>query len=385
MNPDADIYRGDDLVGHLTRVSKGIRLDVFLEKGFIATSLLNKELETPDLPPFFMNLLPEGARLKLLLESARNRDDSLELLLRVGEDAIGDIAIVPHGSVPPNPAPLVPFTGFEEVSFWELFRRGSGASPDGTVPGVQEKISASTIAFGVKLASKPNAILKLNPPAFPNLVQNEAFFLRMATDCGLEVNAFNVVRDRTGEVGLLVDRFDRVRDGKVLKKLHVEDGCQLLGLTPADKYRVSFRQIVDVVAKTSSAPKVSVSRLLRLYAFSYLIGNSDLHAKNVSLLWKDVIKLSPAYDLISTLPYPNIERRMALKLDAKDDRFRVEDFVRFGSRYELTDKALRNSVLEVAEGIAPWLDRLHEIGFDAKVTESLSAELTRRANHFLSK
>ena len=46
-----------------------------------------------DLPPFFLNLFPEGARLQLLLESARSRDDSLELLVRVGWDTIGDYGI----------------------------------------------------------------------------------------------------------------------------------------------------------------------------------------------------------------------------------------------------------------------------------------------------
>lgn len=63
-----------------------------------------------------------------------------------------------------------------------------------------------------------------------------------------------------------------------------------------------------------------------------MIGNGDLHAKNVSLLWTDVVSLNPAYDLLSTLPYPHLSPNMALLLEGKDVNFKVDDFVAFGER-----------------------------------------------------
>jgi hypothetical protein len=44
-------------------------------------------------------------------------------------------------------------------------------------------------------------ILKLAPPEFPRLVENEALFLAAAKDCGLDAPEFRVVRDRDGNAG----------------------------------------------------------------------------------------------------------------------------------------------------------------------------------------
>ena len=60
-------------------------------------------------------------------------------------------------------------------------------------------------------------------------------------------------------------------------------------------------------------------------AYSYLIGNGDLHARNVSLLVQPNgrIVLAPAYDLLSTVPYG--DRRLALKVEGRDDNVKRRD------------------------------------------------------------
>lgn len=176
--PDADIYQGDQLVGHFERRPTGIRLSfldgVTLRNGRLATTLPTGTTDFADLPSYFLNLLPEGARLKLLLESARSSDDPLELLLRVGWDTIGDVAVVPHGSSPKAQGAKLKVKKLSEVRFWDLFHEGVSEDADSAVPGVQEKISAATVTFGVKTPGLPTAILKLNPPKYPLLVHNES-------------------------------------------------------------------------------------------------------------------------------------------------------------------------------------------------------------------
>jgi len=52
--------------------------------------------------------------------------------------------------------------------------------------------------------------------------------------------------------------------------------------------------------------------------FNYLIGNSDAHGKNFSILYKDgSIQLAPAYDLLSTDIYPELSKKMAMKIGGK--------------------------------------------------------------------
>lgn len=54
--------------------------------------------------------------------------------------------------------------------------------------------------------------------------------------------------------------------------------------------------------------------------FNYLIGNSDAHGKNNSMLFVDrQPQLAPAYDLLSTVIYPNLSNKMAMKIGGKDD------------------------------------------------------------------
>jgi len=377
MTSGADIYQGERRVAHLSRSPEGIRYhrdpSVALDRGMLSTTLpasLSDRTDR-DLPAYFLNLLPEGARLRLLLESARDPDDQLDLLLRVGADAIGDVSVVPHGM----PLPKAESSRLDPArqSFWEEFRARYAADGDGAIPGVQEKISAATVSFPIRTQAK-SAILKLSPERYPRLAENEAFFLRAAKDCGIPTARAHLVHDASGEPGLLVERFDRVRSGR----LHVEDVCQLLDLPPGRKYQVSFREVVEVVARWASAPTVETMRLLELYAFSYLIGNGDLHAKNVSLIWSPVVRLSPAYDLLSTLPYPNLERRMALPLDGRDDNFRLDHFVSFGERYRLRPDAVRARITRVCERLEPWIERMAEIGLEVEATEGLQAEVRRR-------
>ena len=54
-----------------------------------------------------------------------------------------------------------------------------------------------------------------------------------------------------------------------------------------------------------------------IIVFNCLIGNTDGHLKNISLLYSDDMKkigLAPAYDMISTVVYPQSTRNMAFSV-----------------------------------------------------------------------
>jgi serine/threonine-protein kinase HipA len=75
--------------------------------------------------------------------------------------------------------------------------------------GVQDKASARMISVPLGRAGK-RYILKVDPPEFPYVVQNEAYFIRRAALARFPVVGAAIVHDATGRAGLLVERFDRV-------------------------------------------------------------------------------------------------------------------------------------------------------------------------------
>jgi serine/threonine-protein kinase HipA len=97
-----------------------------------------------------------------------------------------------------------------------------------------------------------------------------------------------------------VKRFDRSVDGPV----HIEDFAQVFGVYPDDKYgKANYRMIGLVLGiETGDA---GIAEYIRRLVFSTLIGNADMHLKNWSLIYPDrrTPALSPAYDLLSTIPY----------------------------------------------------------------------------------
>jgi serine/threonine-protein kinase HipA len=212
-------------------------------------------------------------------------------------------------------------------------------------------------------------------------VENEAFFLGMARACGLEVPAFHLATDRLGRRGLLVKRFDRAHRGGVVARLAQEDACQLLNRYPADKYRLTYLEVCNVILEVSTVPAVDALRLVILVAFSYMVGNGDLHAKNVSAgetLDGDV-RLTPAYDLLSTIAYVGNDR-LALPVEGRDDNLVRSHLVEFGARIGVRERPILRALDRMCEGATEWSKRLGEIGLDERRTRFLTTELARRRN-----
>ena len=114
---------------------------------------------------------------------------------------------------------------------------------------------------------------------------------------------------------------------------HQEDGCQILDKYPSEKYRISLNQIADKIMVLSTVAPITILELLKQYYFSYLLGNGDLHAKNVSLLQKNgssFIELSPAYDIITTSIYKDY--KMAIKINGRDDNIKLKTILDYANR-----------------------------------------------------
>ncbi|HKU29543.1 MAG TPA: HipA domain-containing protein [Arthrobacter sp.] len=352
----ADVYKQGILAARIERHEGGTKfsyLPRYLESGgpAVATTLplTSQAVFTPSgaVPAYFTGLLPEGRRLNSLRRAVKaSADDELALLMGAGGDAVGDVQTVPHGERPAEGGSAVVLDSKLPLDFDALLG-DSGLIDPVALAGVQDKLSAGMISLPVAQAGK-RFILKLNAPEFPFVVENEFLMFRFARKLRIPVSSVQLVHDVGGRAGLLVERFDRLTgaDG-VPVRLAVEDGAQVLGLYPADKYSVPFGDVCRALAAYCAAPLPALRNLALQLAFAWLTGNGDLHAKNVSMVQSPggEYTIAPVYDIPSTVVYG--DKTLALGIGGKKTGISRKHFLAWAGRLGLTDRAA-NSVLELA-------------------------------------
>ncbi len=333
-------------------------------------------------PAFFAGLLPEGRRLSALRRTVgTSADDEFSMLLAVGGDTIGDVQIVPAGEKPADTTPVT-VDDFGEVVFADLFAQAIGEQPDRTaLPGVQDKISGRML--NVPVQGRAGAyILKLNPPEFPHLVENEYFFFRAAARTRLKLAEVELVHDRTGAAGLLVHRFDRVLDAERIRLLAVEDACQVLGRWPGDKYVIPTEDAISGLARCCRAPGVAALNMYRLLVFAYLSGNGDLHAKNLAILQdqQGEWRTTPAFDLPSSALYG--DRAMALPIGGRiRQQLSWPILRRLGEAIGVPSRLAASVVREQVAAADKWIGELNQLPFDADRINILRRLVRARIRH----
>jgi serine/threonine-protein kinase HipA len=163
--------------------------------------------------------------------------------------------------------------------------------------------------WGVPSGRTPTThILKPPTRAFDGHAENELFCLRLARRLGLPAADAEVVTFKA-ETAIVVERYDRVRLDDTVVRVHQEDICQALGLSPTKKYEneggPGVRATVDLIRDVSSLRAEDLATFLGAIIFNWLIAGTDAHAKNYSLLIGagGRVRLAPLYDVASALPY----------------------------------------------------------------------------------
>lgn len=268
--------------------------------------------------PFFANLLPEE-RIRAVV--ARNlgisATNDFGILERIGGDCAGAVTLTR------DKGDRRESSRYRELSEDELFaiarellQRPLLAGEKGvrlSLAGAQKKLPVRFDGekFSLGYGNAPSThIVK---PGIDNLdgsVENEAFCMTLAREVGLDAPRC-FVREYEGVRLFVVERHDRVASGEAIVRLHQEDFCQALGVAPEFKYQAeggpSLAACFDLVRRTSVRSGRDLLSLIDWTLFNFLIGNSDAHGKNVSLLLlTEGPKLAPFYDLLSTRIYSHL-------------------------------------------------------------------------------
>lgn len=235
-----------------------------------------------------------------------------------------------------------------------------------SIQGVQKKLSA-------KLKIKEGCfeivdqygqyILKPQSDSYPELPENEAITMTLATTIGLDVPIHGLLYSKDNSLTYFIKRFDRMGRNK---KLALEDFAQLSGEDRHTKYKSSMEKVIGVINQFCTFPKIEFVKLFKLTLFNFLIGNEDMHLKNFSLITKDrKIFISPAYDLLnSTIAQKNTKEEIALPLKGKKNNLTKNDFFSYFAVEKLgLNQNVINGILQDFHQIIPEWQRLIRISF----------------------
>ena len=175
----------------------------------------------------------------------------------------------------------------------------------------------------------------LKPPTghFDGHSENEHVCLTLARSLGLPAAQSKVMRFED-EIAVVIERYDRQRQGNDIVRVHQEDICQARGIMPTKKYQneggPGAIDIVELLRTSSTDRTADLDTFIAALGFNWLIAGTDAHAKNFSLLLASGrVRLTPLYDLASILPYDEFDMR------------RVKFAMKIGGEYRLGQIGLR--------------------------------------------
>jgi serine/threonine-protein kinase HipA len=359
--------------------------------------------------PYLWNLLPENpAVLQRWGQQYKvSPANPFKLLAHVGADVPGAVQLVPSGRLEEIQA-APPFcvdwlTASELAGRLQQLRQDAAAvrlpADRGRIslPGAQAKTAlyydARVQRWGVPAGRTPTThIIKPCVPGLDGLVENEHFCQDLASRLQLMAARTSVLQ--IDEPYIVVERYDRLppdSQGEPVRRIHQEDLCQALGLMPQRKYQEdggpSIAQLVDLLRQVR-VPEADVDRFLRANIFNWLIGGTDAHAKNYSLLITagDRVRLAPLYDLSSQIPYPGqVAQRLAMKIGEHYEIARISaaDWRKLAKGCSLDEDHLLTSIESMArvlpEHISSARTQAIKDGLSRTIIDPLAQQLTAHA------
>ena len=289
---------------------------------------------------FFEGLLPEGFTRKCVAKWMHmDENDYVSILAGLGRECLGAMKIVDESDEAINPE-------YRELSAKEVYALASEGATESAELVTKSHLSLTGASGKVGLyynekeekwylpiGEAPSThIVKQSHVRLKKIVANEHLCLLTAKNLGIDIpESFIVTTDGDDETVLFATkRYDRkfVGDDKMLngmpvpRRLHQEDFAQALGIAASNKYEKNnekyLKKLFDVLRSHSADPMTDSLKLWDICIFNYLVGNTDNHIKNLSLLYSEDLKsirLAPAYDIVSTMIYKSSTENMALSID----------------------------------------------------------------------
>lgn len=233
-----------------------------------------------------------------------------------------------------------------------------------TVPGVQKKLSLHLVSDSRKprltLVNYPTGyILKPQVAEFEALPESEQLIMTMADMAGISTVTHALIKGNAG-LAYITKRVDRNLTDDKIEMLAMEDFCQLDLRLTEDKYRGSYERCAKIIKQYSSRVGIDMAEFYIRLVFCFIVGNSDMHLKNFSLIetaeGSGEYVLSPAYDLLPVnANMPADKEQFALAMNGKKFNIRKGDFLKFADTCDISRQTAEKLIENFVKLTPKWL------------------------------
>lgn len=257
-----------------------------------------------------------------------------------------------------------------------------------TVPGVQKKLSLHLVSDSNKprltLVNYPTGyILKPQVAEFEALPESEQLIMTMADMAGISTVPHALIKGNKG-LAYITKRVDRNLIDNKIEMLAMEDFCQLDLRLTEDKYRGSYERCAKIIQRSSSRVGIDMAEFYIRLVFCFIVGNSDMHLKNFSLIetaeGSGEYVLSPAYDLLPVnANMPADKEQFALAMNGKKQNLRKGDFLKFADTCGITRQTAEKLIENLVKLTPKWLSMCEKSLLPDELKERLKKIITERA------
>ena len=427
-----NVYLHRQLVGKLIQDDDGQMVfdydqDWLNNPGAIAISqslpLQEQRFTRKECRGFFAGILPEEEQRVLIAKNLGvSKANDFKLLEQIGGECAGAITFIPADE--DLPADDYRYRTLSECELFNIleklpFKPLMAGEDDVrlSLAGAQDKIAVYVHEnnISIPLGGAPSThIIKPAIKRFEGLVFNEAFCMKLAKLVNLQVADVQIKQAKNIHY-LLVERYDRRsnKNGNILR-IHQEDFCQALGIASEMKYQNEggprLQDCFNILRQSSTRPALDLVWLLEAVIFNWLIGNHDAHGKNFSLLYVEKNRerydtnvpvgnsknrdigvqasagtyFAPLYDLVSTVYYPELSKKMAMKIGEEYASHKVmpKDFNQLAQEAGLSKPALHKRIIELA---IKTQEKLPLVDVDHSVADHLRERINVRCEWVLDR
>ena len=212
-----------------------------------------------------------------------------------------------------------------------------------------------------------------------NVPAVERATLELARECGLNVPETDLITLPDGRQVMLIERFDRYKQGAGFARRHAVSALTALELHESESHTATYSDIALKLSDFGARGRVQADRteLFGRMVFNILVTNDDDHLRNHAFVWKPNNRgweLSPLYDVLPK-PQIGVTRYLHLGVGTEGRVATISNALSNAALFGLLDHEAAEVVDKIATKVREWKAYFEELGVAHKDIELISSAM----------